>query len=200
MSTACGAPTPIASTDPGAASSVSPGPAGSVASSPPSLGLAASIPPTGVAPDPTLLDLVPAADADATLTYDPATTASVAADPSLARDISYLAIGLARPTSAGADDPNLAIVNAVRVRNASSAGDTWFRAWRDAYDKAACAQANGVSGHAQFSVGTRTVFVSTCTNGAFTYHVRVGDGAVVLSITSVGPADLGRRIVQKVRG
>jgi hypothetical protein len=198
----CGTPTPTGtpSAQSGSLSPVSATPAGSFASQPPSPGLAVSIPPTGVAADPTLLDLVPAADAGATLTYDPSTTASVAADPSLAQDISYLAIGLARPNGAGADDPNLAIVNAVRVRNASSAEETWFRGWRETYDQAACAQASGVSGHAQFSVGALTVFVSTCKNGALTYHVRVGDGAIVLSITSVGPADLGRRIVEKLHG
>jgi hypothetical protein len=200
----CGTSTPTpAGTPSGQPSSLSPvsaTPAGSFASPPPSQGLAVSVSPTGVAADPTLLDLVPAADAGATLTYDPSTTASVAADPSLAHDISYLAIGLARPTGAAADDPNLAIVNAARVRNASSAGDAWFRGWRETYDQAACAQANGVSGHAQFSVGALMVFVSTCRNGALTYHVRVGDGAIVLSITSVGPADLGRRIVEKLHG
>jgi hypothetical protein len=151
-----------------------------------------------VAADPTLLDLVPAAAAGATLTYDPATTASVAADPSLARDISYLATGLARPANAAPDDPNIAIVNAVRVRDPGSANDAWFRDWRDTYDKAACAQAGGVARNAQFDVDGLVVFVGACANGAFTYHVRIGDGAIVLSITSIGPFDLGRRIVQQL--
>jgi hypothetical protein len=158
----------------------------------------ASVPPTGVEADPALLDLVPAAEAGATLSYDPATTASVAGDPSLARNVSYLAIGLARPTGAASDDPNIAIVNAVRIRDPGSADEAWFRHWRDTYDRAACAQAGGVSRNAQFEVDTRVVFVAACANGAFTYHVRVGDGAVVLSITSLGPEDLGRRIVQRL--
>jgi hypothetical protein len=42
------------------------------------------------------------------------------------------------------------------------------------------------------------VFITACVNGAFTYHVRVADGVVVLSITSIGPADLGRSIVEKL--
>jgi hypothetical protein len=198
----CGAPTPTpqptTAGQPSPPPSVPPGPSGSASSSLPGGSLAASISPTGVAADPTLLDLVPAAAAGATLTYDPATTASVATDPSLARDVSYLATGLARPANAAPDDPNIAIVNAVRVRDPGSASDAWFRDWRDTYDKAACAQAGGLARNAQFDVDGLVVFVGACANGAFTYHVRIGDGAIVLSITSIGPADLGRQIVQRL--
>jgi hypothetical protein len=150
-----------------------------------------------VAVDPGLLDLVPAAGADATLVADPATSATVAADPGLARDVSYLAIGLARPRGATADDPNFAIVNVVRLRDPGASGDDeWFRDWRDSYDAAACGQAGGVARHAETTVDELPVFVAACAGGPFTYHVRIADGAVVLSVTSLGPADLGRRIVE----
>jgi len=198
----CGAltptPPPTSAGQPSPTSSVPTDSSSSASSSPPGGSLAASVPPTGVAADPTLLDLVPAAAAGATLTYDPVTTASVAADPTLARDVSYLATGLARPANATPDDPNIAIVNAVRVRDPGSANDTWFRDWRDTYDKAACAQAGGLARNAQFDVDALVVFVGACANGAFTYHVRIGGGAIVLSITSIGPADLGRQIVERL--
>jgi hypothetical protein len=160
------------------------------------------VPPTGIDADPSLLDLVPAAEAGATLTFDPDTTASVASDPALAGDVSFLAIGLARPTGAAADDPNLAIVNVVRLRNpgvmTATETEAWFRTWRDTYDEAACAQAGGVARHGETDVTGITVFTGACANGAFTYHARIGDGGIVLSLTSIGPADLGRSIVGKL--
>ncbi|MBA2717634.1 MAG: hypothetical protein H0U52_00130 [Chloroflexi bacterium] len=159
-----------------------------------------SVAPTGVDPDPGLLELVPVAEAGAVLTYDALTTASVAGEPSLARDVSYLAVGLARLRDAPADDPNLAIVNVVRLRDPGSAGDEqWFRDWRDTYDGAACAPAGGIARHAETEVDGLAVFIAACANDAFTYHVRVADGVAVLSLTSVGPADIGRRIVEKLR-
>ena len=158
-----------------------------------------SVPPIGVDPDPSLLDLVPASEAAATLTYDPETTASVAADKTLAKSISYLAIGLARPTGAAATDADFAIVNVARPRDENAVNDAWFRDWRDSYDKPACAQAGGVARHSQTEVAGLTVFIAACANGAFTYHALIADGGIVLSITSVGPANLGRTIVEKLK-
>jgi hypothetical protein len=184
-----------ASTGPGPGS---PAPNAASASPPPSVGLAASFPPIGVAADPGLLDLVPAAQAGAGLTYDAATTASVGADPSLAADISYLAIGLARPLGAAASDPDFAIVNVARPRDQVAITADWFRDWRDTYDAAACAQAGGVARRSETKVDTLTVFTAGCAGGAFTYHALIGDGGIVLSITSIGPGDLGRKIAEKL--
>jgi hypothetical protein len=156
----------------------------------------ASVPPIGVEPDPSLLDLVPAAEAGATLTYDPDTTASVAADPTLAKSLNYLAIGLARPIGAAPGAPDFAIVNVGFPRDENAVNDRWFRDWRDSYDKSACAQAGGVARHSQTDVSGVTVFIGACANGAFTYHALIADGGIVLSITSIGPADLGRSIVE----
>ena len=158
--------------------------------------LAASFAPTGVQPDPSLLDLVPATEANATLTYDPQVTAEVATDPELVKNISYLAIGLARPVGADVSDPDFAIVNVARPRDENAVNDDWFRDWRDSYDEPACAQAGGVARHSQTEVGGVTVFTTGCANGAFTYHALIADRGIVLSITSVGPADLGRTIVE----
>jgi hypothetical protein len=176
-------------------------PSSSSAAVPPSLPPhGVSIAPIGVAVDPTLLDLVPASAAGADLVFDGPTSATIAADAALARDVSYVAVGLARRRGAPADDADFAIVNVVRLRDPGRADDDeWFRDWRDSYDSAACARAGGVARHAQTAVDGIPVFVGACTNDAFTYHARIGDGAIILSITSVGPGDLGRRIVEGLR-
>jgi hypothetical protein len=155
-----------------------------------------SIPPIGVEPDPSLLDLVPASEAGATLTYDPETTASVASDPTLAKNINSLAIGLARPVGAAPDSPDFAIVSVAFPRDETAVNEKWFRDWRDSYDTPACAQAGGVVRHSDTEVAGVTVFTAACANGAFTYHALIADGGIVLSITSIGPADLGRTIVE----
>jgi hypothetical protein len=129
------------------------------------------------------------------LTYDPETTARVAGDPELAADVSGLAIGLLRLAGSRPDAPDLAIVNVARLRD-PAADDAWFRSWRDSYDEAACAQAGGIARRAETDVDGRAVFVGSCAGGPFTYHVRIGDGRLVLSLTSIGPANLGRRVVE----
>jgi hypothetical protein len=178
------APTPVASSPPGP--TTAPGASASPAAAASASALA----------DPTLLDIVPATAAGLALTYDPDTTAIVAADPAVARDASGIAVGLAMP--AGLASPEeLVIVNAVRLRD-PSAGDDWFRNWRDTYDTAACEQAGGVQGHAESPIQGRTVYIGSCTNGVFTYHVRLDDGAVVVSLTSIGPSRLGERLVRQL--
>ena len=149
---------------------------------------------TAVTSDPSLLAVVPATAAGLQLDYDPDTTASVAADPALAADAKALAIGLAVP--AGQATPSeFVIVNVVRLRDAGK-DDTWFRGWRDTYDQGACDQAGGVAGNAQAEFNKHAVFIATCAGGAITYHVRLEDGAIVLSLTSIGPGRPGERLMR----
>jgi hypothetical protein len=156
-----------------------------------------------VAADPTLLALVP--QAGITLTYDPATTAGVAADPSLAASASQLAIGLATPaataSSAASAGPggDLAVVSVIRLRD-PSVDETWFRDWRDSYDDASCANAGGVVRRAETVVGQSTVYIGSCAGGSFTYHARVDGGSAVISLTSIGPANLGQMIMAGLAG
>src|SRR5262249_6154650 len=144
-----------------------------------------------VASDPSLLSAAPPAGDGIELQFDPDTTREVAADPRLAGDVSALAVALYTVTgqSPPADFVGLSVA---RLRDRSQ-GDEWFRGYRDSYDEAACATAGGVGGHAQTTINGRTVYIATCSGGAFTYHVRVADGAIVLSLTSVGPGRLGER-------
>jgi hypothetical protein len=186
----------------------SPAAVGSAAAPSPSL---VTSPPTGASPsasiptqsvlgvevDPGLLAFVPGGGNGLDFTFDPDTTATVAADASLAGDLVGLAVGLYRVSGSAADDPNFAIVNVAHLRDAS-VGEAWFRDWRDTYDAAACAQAGGIQGHAQSEIGGRTVYIGSCAGGALTYHVRMGQGAIVVSLTSFGPMRLGEKVVKAI--
>jgi hypothetical protein len=152
-------------------------------------------------PDPSLLSRVSATVAGIPLTYDPETTASVAADPGLGRDASALAIAIgvapgdSSASQAGSSD--VVVVSVVRAR-ANSIADTWFRGYRDSYDAAACASAGGVSGHAQATMQGRTVFIGSCAGGALTYHVQLAGEPVIVSVTSVGPRRLGEKFMESI--
>ena len=178
--------TTVATPTPTPTPSRSPSPSTSVAGSPPGSAEA----------DPGLFALI-GGDADALdFRYDPDTTASVATDPGVAADAKGLAIGLytvkdQQPVT------DYGIVSILNLRDPSRNED-WFRAYRDSYDESACAQAGGVSRHAQTEMSGHTVFIGGCAGGAFTYHLRSRDGALVVSITSVGPADLGSRLAADV--
>ena len=131
-----------------------------------------------------------------TFQYDAQTTASVGADPDLARIAAGLAIGL-YTVQGQQPATDFAIVSVVHVRDRTF-GDEWYRQYRDSYDVSACAQAGGVARNAQATLGGHTVFIGACAGGAFTFHVRVRDGAIIVSITSLGPARLGDRLAADV--
>ncbi len=149
-----------------------------------------------VASDEALLQFAPPPGDGIALSYDPDTTNDVAADPRLAPDVSALAIGLFTVT--GQSPPaDFVVASVARLRD-PSANEDWFRAWRDSYDQSACAAAGGVAGHAESVINGRTVFIGTCKAGAITYHVRLAGGSIVLSMTSVGPARLGERVLKRL--
>jgi hypothetical protein len=130
------------------------------------------------------------------VTYDPETTETIAADPGLADDAAALAIGLViGPGSSSADD--LATISVIRLRDPSR-DDEWFRDWRDTYDTAACDRAGGVGGHAETTISGRTVFIDSCRNDVFTYHARIDNGSVVISVTGLGPRRLGEKVMAAI--
>ena len=192
VSAGCGpAPTasPSASSTGSGAPSSAASPTGSPAATASTSGSARA-----VAADPNLLAFVPAEVDSIGVTYDPATTAQVAADPTLARDAVGLAVGIAVVPEASASE-DLAVVSVVRLRD-PSVGEDWFRSWRDTSDTAACAPAGGVAGHAQATIGNRTVFIGSCAGGAFTYHVRLVPQGIVVSVTSLGVRRLGEKLIR----
>jgi len=145
--------------------------------------------------DASLLDILPDAIDGVPIAPEAETAEGLAADPTLAGDVSALALAIAVDADAGGQ--NLAIVNVVRVRS-SPIGGEFFRQWRDSYDEAACASAGGLTGHAEAEMGGRQVFIGSCSGGAFTYHT-IHSGEVIVSITSVGERRLGEAIVSGLK-
>jgi hypothetical protein len=160
----------------------------------------ASIPPAsglGVEVDPGLLAFIPGGGNGLDLTYDEETTKQVAADPGLAKDAVGLAIALFTVTGAPVPASDLAVVSVVHLRD-PSIGEEGYRNWRDSYDESACASAGGVAGHAQATMSGRVVYIGSCSGGVLTYHVRLGQGAIVVSATSIGPMRLGERVMKAI--
>jgi len=150
--------------------------------------------------DPGLLSFIPTGGNGLVQTPDPDTAASIATDPSLRANASALMIALYMPepsSTSAAPGEDFAVVSVIRLRD-PQADDAWFRAWRDSYDAAVCAQAGGVKRNSETTIGSHTVFVGSCAAGSFTYHTRVAGGAIVISINSVGPANLGRTVMERL--
>ncbi len=156
-----------------------------------------------VAVDQSLLSYVPIGGNGLVLSIDPDTTAQVAADPALRANANGLIIAIytiaAIASSAPSSEPggDVAVVSVVRLRDPSF-DDAWFRDWRDSYDRSACANAGGVVRNAETDLATHHVFIGSCAGGSFTYHTRVAEGAIVISITAVGPSRLGETIMERL--
>lgn len=187
----------------GAAGPPSPPAAATAASvSPPPIepsGAPSSPPPAGRPTiDMSLLDVLPAAVDGMALVPAPDAAAEIIADPSLGAAVAAVGVGLVvGPGSSDADD--LAVVNVVRLR-AGAFGADFFRDWRQSYDRAACEPAGGVAGTAEAEIGGRPVHIGSCAGGAHTYHVRLDEGDLLVSITSIGTGRYGERIVDAIGG
>jgi hypothetical protein len=148
----------------------------------------------GAQVDPGLLAFVPSSVEGVPLTFDPETSATIAADPAIARDAVSLAVALAIvPAASGVDD--LAIVSVVRLRDPSR-DEAWFRDWRDSYDEGACSQADGVAvGHAEAEIGGGTVYIGSCAGGVLTYHTRLEQAGILVSVHALGSRRLGEKVM-----
>jgi len=149
---------------------------------------------SGVTVDAGLLPVLPSQIDGVPLQPDPATAEQIAADPTLAGSAQAIAVAFAiRPGTSSGDD--LAIVSVIRLRPGVFS-DSWFETWRSTYDQGACAVAGGVKGApSQTSIAGRTVYVGTCAGDARTYHVRLADPSLIVSITAAGPARFGELVV-----
>ena len=155
-----------------------------------------SLPPAGsVIVDPTLLSILPSDVAGVPMQPSPETAAQIAVDPSLAADVEAIAVALA--VSAGSSvNEDLVIASVVRLRP-DVFDETFFRGWRDTYDAAACEPAGGLRGNAESDIDGRQVFIGSCANGGFTYHLRYGED-VIVSLTSLGERRFGELVVQNL--
>jgi hypothetical protein len=144
--------------------------------------------------DPGLLAFVPSTVEGVPLTFDAETSAMIAADPAIARDAASLAVALAIiPAASGVDD--FAIVNVIRLRDPSK-DEAWFRDWRDSYDEGACSQADGVAvGHAEAEIGGGTVYIGSCAGGVLTYHTRLEQAGILVSVHALGSRRLGEKVM-----
>jgi hypothetical protein len=140
-----------------------------------------------------LLAFLPAEVDGVPLTFDPDTSATLAADTSVAVDAAAIAVGLAVVPGASASE-DLAIVNVVRLRDPSH-DDAWFRDWRDTYDQGACGQAGGVTGNAEATLGGAKVYIGSCAGGVLTYHTRIERVGLVVSVTALGSRRLGEKLM-----
>jgi hypothetical protein len=144
-----------------------------------------------------LLDVIPDVGDGLELAYDAETTRQVAADPALAKDAVGLAIALYRVPGAAAPASDLAVISVIRLRD-PSIGEEAYRTWRDSYDASACAVAGGVTGNAQSTVNGRVVYIGSCSGGVLTYHVRIRQGSMIVSVTSIGPMRLGEQAMKAI--
>ena len=155
-------------------------------------------PPSGFAAallyDETLLELLPAELDGLPVASAPEAAADIQADPDLVAAGERLALGLV------VDPAGELAVAAVIALRPGVFSDAFWRDWRDSYDAGACAQAGGVRGNAEATIGGRLVHIGTCEGGARTYHVHLEDRNVLVSVTAIGDVRrLGERVVSGLR-
>ncbi len=150
--------------------------------------------PSGAIVDMTLLDAAPADVQGVALIRDIETTTEIVAGGGLAPEVDALAVGVyLGPGSSTSDD--LAIANVARLR-AGTFTEGWFRSWRDTYNEGACEPSGGVAaGVVEADIGGRTTHIGSCRGGAHTYHVHLVEPDRVVSITALGDARFGERVV-----
>lgn len=175
------ATTPTATTMP-----TTPAGTSTAAASPPAL-------PAGVTVDPGLLEVLPAQVDGVTLEPDPTTAAEIAADPMLAKSAVSIAVAVAiAPGASGADD--IGIASVIRLRP-DVFDDAFYLAWREMYNSAACAVADGVETEEPVEIGARRAYLGTCVGGAQTYHTFLEDQGFIVSITATGERRFGELIL-----
>ncbi len=171
---------------------------GATALAPGSLGPPASAAPgaTPLVPiDPSLLALLPTSVGGQSVLESSEGDADASTNASLAL-IAQSAVG-ALAIDPGSGDFVLAFV--VRLKP-GSLDDAGFRSWRDNYDLGVCG-GNGVSGHAESSIGGRSVFVATCggNDGLHTYHAWIADQNLLISASSGGTRGFGELLFGSLR-
>jgi hypothetical protein len=203
----CGAPSPtlvapsgpVVSFSPSSATSATPAPSAGGAPSPsaaapPSTPATSAGPTAGGGPvdDPGLLAVLPEAIGDVPVTEEPTSFADAVTDPSFAANVASAAFGIA------VDGADLASGVVAHLRPGVFS-DAFFRDWRDSYDRGACAQAGGVTGHAEAQLGGRTVYITSCAGGLRTYHAAIPDRDLVVSLFSVGERRFGEQLMAGLR-
>lgn len=192
----CGSPAPVPSTIPSSAASASVTASGwPEPSTAPSAIPSASPAGSGIAIDPTLLDLLPRQLAGLDRQTDPDVDARAFGDPGLR------AIGTAGASAIYVDPAAGDFAYATLIRLVGGRiGNSAFRAYRDSFDAGACSQAGGVAGNAETTLGGRRTFVGSCAGGLLTYHAVIPEAGVLVSISSAGGRRLGEQLMTAAGG
>ena len=172
-----------------------PATSGPVTSATPQPPATSAPPPAPIVVDLTLLALLPAQVDGVALKPAPEAAVEMTADANLGTSASAIAVGIVATGSATGDD--LASVSVVRLRPGVYS-EAFFEAWRQSYDAAACALADGVASHRRQVIGAHTVEVTLCTGGARTLHVHLA-GDILISITTVGDRGYGDLVLAGLR-
>ncbi len=150
--------------------------------------------PNGLAIDPRLLLILPAALGDLPVAESADLEASVLQDPELPKHADSYA-GAVVGDLGGSDWATAAVV---KLRPESS-NETYYAAWRSDYDTAACDQAGGVASSETLAAAGRSIDHVTCQGGVDLYHAWLPDQGEIVSVTSLGPLDLGRQLIEALR-
>jgi hypothetical protein len=143
-----------------------------------------------------LLRVLPVSVAGIPMQPSPDTAAGMIDDAGLADSASAVAVGIvAGAGSSGSDD--FAVSTVVQLRSGVFS-DTFYQAWRADYDTAACEPSGGVESHDQQTIGSHTVDVTVCSEGARTYHTHL-PGDRLVSVTAVGDRDFGDLVMAGLR-
>jgi hypothetical protein len=133
---------------------------------------------------------LPDAVAGLPLVGSPEAAAESASSAELAQTADSIAVAIAADPAAD----RFVVASVVRLR-AGVFDEEFFRDWRDSFDEGVCAQAGGVSGHAEAELGGRTVYIGSCAGGVHTYHTYLEDSDAIVSINAVGEGRLGEELM-----
>ena len=143
--------------------------------------------------DPTLMTLLPATIAGVPVGQVPDSLADAITHPDFVASVDRAAFPIA--TSGG----DIASGVIVHLRTGVYS-DTMFGGWRTSYDEGACARSAGVVAQAQKTLGGQTTYVTTCGGGLRVYHAYLPGQGVIVSLLSIGPADLGAQLMGQLGG
>jgi hypothetical protein len=150
---------------------------------------------SGVAVDPSLLEVLPPTVEGVAITPDPATAGEIAAEGSIAPFVSAIALATAFGPPATDTTTDYVVITVAKLRPGTFS-DLFFEGWRDTFDAAVCQQAGGVAGAAETDIGSRHTFIGTCHGGVHTYHVHLASRDLIVSMQGAGGGGWPEQIVR----
>jgi len=141
--------------------------------------------------DPSLLSILPAAVDGASVTAEPDSFPDAAADPDFAANVGSAVFAIV------VDGGDLASGVVAHLRPGVYS-DVFYRDWRDTYNQGACAQAGGVVGNAEATLGGRTVHITSCAGGLLVYHAYLPERDVLVSLFSLGDRRFGEQLMREL--